>query len=187
MLPVTGELEEASSQSGWTKLIVDDARNTIMLDAPDMHLDAGGIAKGYILDEAARVLAQEGISHALIEAGGDLVVSESPPGKPGWAIEVMNAPLESPIAQKAAKLANAAIATSGDTEQYILIEGVRYSHIMDPETGLGTTSRVMATVIAPDGITADNVATALTVLPQTRADSLLAAHPEVMAFVRRVE
>ena len=185
--PPADAIERAIAHSGWTQMVLNDVDKTVLLQAPEMKLDVGGIAKGYILDEAIQVLSQAGISQAMIEAGGEIVVSNAPPGKAGWNIEIPDAPPGSAIEQLASTLKNAAISTSGDTEQFVVIDGVRYSHVMDPHTGFGSSDRIMATVIAPDGMTADRFATALTVMRSAAADSLLKAHTEVTAFVRRVE
>jgi thiamine biosynthesis lipoprotein len=84
-------------------------------------------------------------------------------------------------------LSHAAISTSGDTAQYLEIDGTRYSHTVDPRTGMGLTTRRIATVVAPDGITADGVATALTLLDQTAAEELLEHFPGARALVRRLD
>jgi FAD:protein FMN transferase len=80
----------------------------------------------------------------------------------------------------------ALLEAGGDTEQFVLIEGVRYSHVIDPHTGLGLTTRRQATVVAEDGVTADGLATALVVLDAERGAALLRAFPQVVAEVRRV-
>lgn len=184
-LPNDETLAAARQRTGWHLITLDTSQKTVTLNAPNMQLDAGGIAKGYILDQALLTLSQHGIRSALIEAGGDLVVSAPPPGRAGWTIEVPNAPPNSPLKKQAQSLSHAAIATSGDTAQFADIDGIRYAHIIDPRTGLGNTSRAMATVIAPHGITADKFATALTVLNPQTAASLLQQHPEIQAYVHR--
>ena len=185
LLPSSDSLKAAKIKIGWQLIELDSPSRSVTLHAENMKLDAGGIAKGYILDEALAVLRFGGIESALIEAGGDIVISASPPGKFGWTIDIPDAPEGSPAYIKAQSLSNAAIASSGDTEQFVEIDGVRYSHVVDPRTGIGIRSRQMATVIAPNGMTADGYATALTAMDSTAAAALLAAHPELTAFVRR--
>ncbi|MBK8251017.1 MAG: FAD:protein FMN transferase [Gemmatimonadetes bacterium] len=137
-----------------------------------MQLDLGGIAKGYILQRALDVLRQHGAPQSLVEGGGDLVVGEAPPGKPGWTIATPLA--DTTMAALAGALANAALATSGPTEQQIVVDGHRESHILDPATGRGTRGPQVATVIGRDAAVADAVATALTVLPPAEGRRLLA-------------
>jgi FAD:protein FMN transferase len=182
-LPSSVELDSAALRVGWHKVHLDPDRRTVRLDVPGMRLDLGGIAKGYILDQGKAELRQHGVAQALLEAGGDIVAGDPPPGLPGWRVAI---PEGGPaLRARTAALANAAVATSGDTEQFVLIEGVRYSHVIDPRTGLGLTTRRQATVVAPDGATADGLATALTVLDDARGAALLKSFPDVVAAVRR--
>jgi len=85
------------------------------------------------------------------------------------------------------ELANSAVATSGDVFQYLEIDGVRYSHIVDPITCLGLTNRCQVTVVAKDGMTADSLATSLSVLPPEDGLSLVEEQPGAAAFMVRLE
>ncbi len=132
-----------------------------------MQLDLGAIAKGYAADEALAMLRAHGVRQALIAVSGDIVAGDPPPGKEGWTIGVANT-------GEQLVLHNAAVSTSGDSEQSLKISGVRYSHIIDPKTGLGLTSRLTVTVIARRGLDADPLATAISVLGEARGRALLA-------------
>ena len=157
VMPAADDLSSALRLVGWQKMKLDDRRRSVDLATPGMLLDLGGIAKGYANDNALAVLRSNGVKRAMIQAGGDIGVSVSPPNTLGWSVRVGGRP-------DALYLSNASIATSGDTEQYVEIDGVRYSHIVDPRTGLGVTSRVQATVIAAKGIDSDPIATMMTVM-----------------------
>ena len=163
-LPDPAALAEARGRSGFRNLVLDAAARTVSLKIPGMMLDLGGIAKGYAADEALRVLRDRGIRSALVAASGDLAIGDPPPGKKGWrvGIDSLNAP-ESKFT-RVLELHNAAVSTSGDTEQFLEIGGVRYSHIIDPATGMGLTDRLAVTVIAEKGIDADGLATSVSVL-----------------------
>jgi thiamine biosynthesis lipoprotein len=143
-----------------------------------MRLDLGGIAKGYILQEAMAVLVARGAPRAMVEAGGDIVVGDAPPGTPGWRIDVPHA--DAAFAARAASLKHAALSTSGATVQFVEIGGVRYSHVIDPRTGLGVTHGFVTSVIARDGATADALATALGVLGSEGAKPMLARFSDVV-------
>jgi thiamine biosynthesis lipoprotein len=181
-LPEEAALAAARRRVGYRHLRFDSTACTLATDVEGIELDLGGVAKGYILDQSLTVLGKCGVASALIEAGGDIVVSGAPPGTPGWRIAVPHA--DSVLPGRAASLVNAAISTSGDAEQFIEIAGRRYSHIIDPRTGLGATTGALATVIAPDGMTADVLATALAVSSPAGAAALLQEYPRVIAAVR---
>jgi thiamine biosynthesis lipoprotein len=183
-LPAADELAPARSRVGWRRVHLDGSACTVALE-PGTQLDLGGIAKGYIVDQALATLAERGVGSALIEAGGDIVVGDAPPGTRGWRIAVPHA--DPSLATRAASLVNAAISTSGDSEQFVEIGGRRYSHIIDPRTGVGTTAGTLATVIARDGATADALATALAVLGPSGSAELIGRHPSAIAAVRSTE
>src|SRR5205814_9160621 len=119
VLPDPAAIERARRLVGWQKLRLDERARTVRLATRGMKLDLGGIAKGYAGDEAQRVLKQQGITRALVEMGGDIVVSGPPPGAEGWTIRAPNAGSNQGPADL--RLANCAISTSGDTEQFVVI------------------------------------------------------------------
>ena len=123
------------------------------------------------------------MTRALIDAGGDIVAGDPPPRKPGWRIGI--APLKAPGGKpdRYLSLNNAAVATSGDAVGFVEIAGVRYSHIIDPHTGLGLTHRSSVTVIAPTGIAADSLASALSVLLPAAGLKLLKKHKQTAALI----
>lgn len=182
-LPEDAALSAARARVSWRYLKLDAARRAAWLDRAGMRLDLGGIAKGFILQEAMTVLVARGTPHALVEAGGDIVVGDAPPGKPGWRVDVPHA--DASFAARASALARAALSTSGATAQSVEISGVRYSHVVDPWTGLGVTHDRVTSVIAADGATADALATAINVLGPDRANRILAKFPVVVALYPR--
>jgi FAD:protein FMN transferase len=177
-LPAPDALEAARALVGWRHLEIDRGRGAIRLAKPGMRLDLGGIAKGYILQQALRTLRQAGLGRALIDTGGDIIVGSGPPGLAGWRIDAADA--DAVFRQRASQLTNAALATSGDESQFVEIDGVRYSHIVDPRTGLGLTHQVTARVIARDGAIADALATALAVMGPEGVAPIKAKFPDVL-------
>jgi len=145
-LPDAATLEAARSLVGWNMVHVGD--KTVTLDKPGMKLDFGGIAKGFACQEAMRAMRKEGVSQAMVSAGGDMVLGDPPPGQKGWRVEIVGRPGR-------VELRNCAVSTSGSTEQFVEIGGERYSHIVDPKTGLGVRHRTQATIIADSGLTTD--------------------------------
>ena len=163
-LPDREALDRARSLVGYKKITLDRGAKTVRLDR-GVKLDLGGIAKGYASEEAVRTIRALGITRALVAGAGDIVVGDPPPGEAGWSIGV--APLDAPGASQPETfllLSNRAVSTAGDAERYVEIGGVRYSHIVDPKTGIGQTERSSVTVVARDGATADALDTAASVL-----------------------
>lgn len=161
--PTDSERDAARRTVGHEKLRLDPAKRTVTLLAPGMQLDLGGIAKGFAADEALAVLHRLGFAQAMVAASGDLALGDAPPGAPGWKVEI--APFKQPLPEPLVLVAaNVGISTSGDTEQFVEIGGVRYSHIVDPATALGLTAPVAVTVIARNAAQADSLATAGSVL-----------------------
>lgn len=187
-LPDPEALHAALQLVGYQSICLDDSTQTVELFKPGMKLDLGGIAKGYAADEALAVLKRHGITQALVAAAGDIVAGDPPPGRDGWRIGI--ASLERPDAppERFVQLRNHAISTSGDAYQYIEINGKRFSHIVDPKTGLGLTRRMSVTVIAPEGVTADSLASTICVLGPEKGMQLVEKTTGVSAiFVEQLD
>lgn len=151
----------------------------------NVRFDVGGIAKGIVMDEALEILRSMGINSALLNASGDLRIGDPPPGKNGWTVGVASLDDE-PAFYK--ELANVGVASSGDANRYVEIDGVRYSHIIDPRTCEPLTRRCVATVLAPTATTADALASALCVLgPQDAPAVLEKIREEGIGDGRRLE
>jgi thiamine biosynthesis lipoprotein len=183
-LPAAERVEAARRAVDYRAIELDPQRRTVLLKKPDMRLDLGGIGMGYAVDEALQVLKRHGIRSAMIDASGDIGVLDAPPGKPGWRIGI--AP-QAGQPTRFALLSNAALTSSGDAGQHIEVGGVRYSHIVDPKTGLGLTDRSSVTVIAADCTTADSLATAISVLGPKRGIDLAKATPGVEVTIEQLD
>ena len=175
-------MRQAQAAVGYRSIVVDQQRRSAQLLKPDMRLDLGGIAKGYAVDQALQELKQLGIDRAIVNASGDMAASGPPPGKPGWLVGV--APLEASAPPSVfGSLTHQAIATSGDAFQYVDIDGVRYSHIVDPRTGLGLTERSSVSILASNCTDADALASAVSVLGPDRGMALVENTPETEAMI----
>jgi thiamine biosynthesis lipoprotein len=150
-----------------------------------MQLDLGGIAKGYSADKALEVLARRGTPSALVAASGDIAIGDPPPGKRGWRVGV--GAFDSNRLDLASNLLlrNAAVSTSGDTEQFAEIGGKRYSHIVDPRTGLGLTERLQVTIIAKHATETDSFATAVSIIGVERGLALVESQQGMAALILR--
>ena len=184
-LPDAGELAAALAVVGHDKLKLDPKAKTVTLAVAGMRLDFGGVGKGFAADEVLKLLRRDfGIARALVAAAGDITCGDAPPGEAGWAVEI--APLRKGGPARTLVLANASVSTSGDLEQVAVIGGVRYSHVLNPKTGLGLTGRRSVTVVARDGTTADAATKAASVLAADEALKFVAKLPgaEVLVAVQ---
>ncbi len=180
-LPDPAILADARSRAGPNLMKLDPEQQSVELLAPGMQLDLGGIAKGYAADEALAVIETHGVESALIEFGGDVVASGPPPGRDGWAVTASLADQQ----HRDMTIENQALSTSGDTQQFVEIDGIRYSHVVDPRTGIGLTSRAAATVIAPKGVLSDALATSLSIMGRNDGlEFVRKYYPEATAYVR---
>jgi thiamine biosynthesis lipoprotein len=187
-LPTEEQRAEALALVGFEKMKLDAAKKTVQLVKEGMKLDLGGIAKGYAADQALLVLKKQGLTRALVAAGGDIAVSDAPPGEAGWKVGI--APLDDPESEpkRFVILKHGAVSTSGDAEQYVEIGGVRYSHIADPKTGLGLVGRMSATVVAKDGTTADAMTKVVAILGAKKGFPIVDATEGAAAmFIRKTD
>ncbi len=184
VLPSEEAISQAKTLVGWRNMVLDSQHRTVFLLKSGMRLDLGGIGKGYADDCAMSVLKKHGIRSALIEAGGDIVVSAPPPDQSGWNIKLANAvtPGQSPDLS----LADCAISTSGDTEQSVTIGGKRFSHIIDPRTGQALTDRIQVTIIARNALTSDSLSTAVSVLGKVQGEKLVQTYSRTSSFIRLI-
>jgi thiamine biosynthesis lipoprotein len=182
ILPDPVDIRRARLLVGWRNMNLDWVTKNVHLTRQGMRLDLGGIGKGFAGDEAQRVLKKHGITRAMVEMGGDIVVSGPPPGTKGWTIRVPNASTtQGPMD---IQFANCGVSSSGDTEQFVVINGVQYSHVVDPRTGMPLTNRVQATVVAKDGLTSDPLSTALTVIAPSDRDRFLKHYKGVKVYIK---
>lgn len=142
--------------------------HTVTLLKADMQLDLGGVAKGYATDQASRVLREHGQDRHLVAASGDIRVWDAPPGVTGWSIGLGGD-------NNTEVLARCAVSTSGNTYQP--------GHIFDPRTLAPIATRDTMTIVAPDGMTADGLATACMVLPAEERAELLTHFPRARLIV----
>lgn len=163
-LPDPDELKRALAKVHYRNIRLDAERRTVQLLVLGMLLDLGGIAKGYAADAILEVLRSRSITRALAAAGGDIAVGDAPPNAKGWKIGITPLLPESKTPPQYVLLKNAAVSTAGDANQYVEIDGVRYSHIVDPKTGMGLVGRRSVTVIAPKGVWSDGLDTAACVM-----------------------
>lgn len=172
-LPSDRAIADAVARTGWQHINLDPGGRKVRFDIPGVRLDPGGIGKGYAAQAALDVLRQSGHPIALVDLGGDLALGDPPPGARVWKIRVSTE--ISPDSE--ILLANTCVATSGDAERSVTIDGRTYAHIVDPRSGWALSTRRAATAIDPDGGLADALASAACVMGSKDLADLRLAYP----------
>jgi len=187
-LPNEELLAKARAAVGWKNLKLNPRDKTVTLTVPSMQLDLGGIAKGYAADQALAVLKSNGIPRALVAASGDIAVGDPPPSKPAWRIGIGamdTGRTNSPQTIHTLLLKNEAVSTSGDTEQFVVIRGKRYSHVIDPRTGIGLEERLQVTIVGHNATDTDSFGKVVSVLGVEEGLRIIEAQPGFAALVFR--
>jgi thiamine biosynthesis lipoprotein len=185
--PTPEEVAQVVARVGLDKVVFDDAARTVKFTVAGMELDSGGIAKGYALDLAAARLRELGVQRGLLDLGGNLLaLPEPPPGRPAYRIGIRN-PRARETHLGVVSLLGQAVSTSGDYERFVVIEGKRYSHLMDPRTGYPVEGMAAVSVIAPNGVLSDCLSTALLVNRGEHLAELQAAYPTLQALLIRAD
>lgn len=181
-LPPDEDIEEAHKAVGFKNVVLHEDARAIELRQPKMRFDFGGIAKGYAVDQGLAAIRESGVTQALVQASGDIAVGNPPPDLPGWKVALAPLNPDDPP-QLFLWLKNSAISTSGDSRQHLIVKGQRYSHILDPRSGQPIQGRSSVSVIAPTGLIADGLATALDVLGPAEGLKLLEKYPGAATFM----
>ncbi|MBK7670418.1 MAG: FAD:protein FMN transferase [bacterium] len=174
--PAADELARTLAATGARHVQVDTVAGTIGFAREGVALDLGGIAKGYALDVARKAMLESGATAGVLDLGGNLLVFGH--GERRAAIVAPDDP-EAVVGE--VSVGNGAVATSGQYERFVEVAGRRRGHILDPRTGLPVAREGSVTVVAPTGLVADVLSTALFVLGPDKAETLLARHPGASA------
>jgi thiamine biosynthesis lipoprotein len=176
VFPSAAEIFEAKQKVGAGKIhLLGDNRVQLLREA--VQIDLGGIAGGYAVDEAARILRENGITNFFIDDAGDIYTGGYNCERKPWRIGVGDPRDRSKMIDIIA-LSNASVTTSGNYEHYYAIQGKRLSHILNPITGYPQEEVVSVTMIAPTAIEADALATALCVLGTRLGTDLVNGLPQ---------
>lgn len=180
-VPGPPEIKEALRHVGYRHIRVDEKARTIAFDDPGTRIGLGGIAKGYAVDRAARVLRRRGIRSATIHAGGDMALLGADGAKP-WRVAIKD-PERPDYTLGWFEASDTTVHTSGDYERMIVVNGKRYHHILDPVTGYPAKDARAVTVIAADGTLGDALSTGLLVMGPEKALRLAESLPGTEALI----
>lgn len=179
-IPSDEELESCLAHVDYQKVALDPTRQAVYISDPGTRLGIAGLAKGYRVDRAARILEDRGITDYIVDGGGDMRVSTGS-SRVSWPIQVAHPRRDTPLGTVG--VSSGAIATSGDYEWFFEQGGVRYHHILDPATGYPARKSTSATVIAPSAVEADALATGLFVMGPEKGLALAERLPGVEALL----
>jgi thiamine biosynthesis lipoprotein len=185
-LPPLEAIAAARSVVGCDAIHVDEEQGTVRFDRAGVELNLNAIGKGYALDRVARGLRRSGVTNALLSAGQSslLAIGPSTPlgaGDGGWEIEIVSPQRAGALAH--VRLRDAALGTSGAGEQYVIADGVRYGHVIDPRTGWPASGVTSASVIASSAADADALSTAFLIGGVALAEQYCAEHTDVAALI----
>lgn len=183
-LPSSAELDAALRLTGREKINLYPERQAVELLQPGMSLDLGAVAKGYAVDQAAAQLTTAaGISHALVNAGGNIKTIGKKPNQEDWRIAIQDPRNANQQLGILRLRPGEAAATSGDYQRYYEADGKRLHHILDRKTGMPVTHTISVTIVAETALLADYYSTLLFILPREQALAVLAEHPEIQSVI----
>ena len=183
-IPSENEIEKRLKLVDYSKIILNEKKISVTFTEPGMKIDLGGIAKGSIVDTAVELIRNRGFTDALVNAGGDIFASgKNRFGKP-WKIGVRHPRKGEDFITKL-EVSNRAVVTSGDYERMVMIDGMRYHHILDAATGKPAEKCISVTVVAPEAETADALSTALFVMGPEKGIEFIEEIPETEALIMR--
>ena len=194
-VPSEEELAAAKAKVGFEKVILDDQKQTVRFAVEGMRLDLGAIGKGYAVDKAIEAAQRAGALGAMVDLGGHIRCFGKPArGRKKWLIglqdpkAVKNPEFQAPGLSESGilltlKLTEQAVATSGDYQQFVLIEGRRYSHIINRRTGISAGGLSSVTIIADSATDADALATAVSVMGAEKGLALIETIPGTEAIL----
>lgn len=182
-LPTEEQLNAAKEISGFDKVTLDLKKHAVSFSKPGMSINLGGIAKGFALDQAMAAAEKAGVHSGWIDIGGNVItLPTTPPGKKDFMAAIRN-PFKTTETFGKITMSHEAISTSGSYERFVTINGKRYSHILNPRTGLPVEDSVSVTVIAETGIASDALSTSIFVAGPTILDKLKLLYPKLKVLI----
>lgn len=173
-LPTKDELNNALQHTGWDKVEIDEAAQTVYINDPATSIDLGSAAKGYATEMVAKKLEEAGLRHAIVNAGGNVRIIGEKIGADYWSVG-----LQIPVLNENSAIAdvyiksNMSFVTSGDYQRYYEVDGKKYHHIIDPHTLYPATHARSITIVTPDSTIADILSTTFFTLSYEEGNALL--------------
>lgn len=181
-VPSDQELEAIRPLTDLKNIVVDDTADTLFLKEKGMRINLGGIGKGFAADYAYNVLLKHGIRSGIVAVAGDLRVFGKRPDGSTWNIGIRH-PRKKEGVMAQVHLSDMAISTSGDYERFFMKNGIRYHHVLSPDTLHPSRGNQSVSVIAKDSTTADAISTAIFAMDPDKGFKLLESLPEVEGII----
>lgn len=162
-MPSKEEITASVEKVGYQNIVLDKENYTVFLKLKGMKIGFGAIGKGYAADKAKQLLISKGVSSGIINASGDMNTWGKQPNGEDWTVAITN-PMNKNKAFALLPLKQGAVVTSGDYEKFVMFDGVRYAHIINPKTGYPSKGIISVTVFAPTAELADALATSIFVM-----------------------
>jgi len=182
--PNPDDLKARLAFVGWKNIELDEQAKTVKLAKPQTQIGLGGIAKGYGVDQAVKVLEKTGLTSFFVQAGGDLFARGKKPDGTSWTAGIRD-PRSDDEKKWFARIgiSDHAFSTAGDYERAYIVGGKRYHHIIDPRTGMPATACRSVTIWAPTALLADEIDDAVFILGPDRGMKLVEQTPGVGAVI----
>ena len=180
--PDKAMIKSSVEKIGYQNIILDENAHTVFLKNKGMRIGFGAIGKGYAADKAKALLQSKGVEAGIINASGDMNAWGTQPDGSAWKIAITN-PLDKSKNYGLFDLNRQAVVTSGNYEKFILVDGQRYAHIIDPRTGLPTKGILSVTVFSPKAELADALATSIFVMGDEVGINLINQLPDIEAII----
>lgn len=174
VFPSKAQIIEAQKLIAFDQIIIDSIKHQIYIPNKAMQLDLGSLGKGFVAQKAINFLQNKGVQYAMIDAGGKIVTLA--PVNEYWQIGINRLREKNKTIATSIRLSNQAVSTSGDAFQFYMYNGHRYSHIINPLSGYGIEIPKNVTVIASNGVTADWLSTACSLLTVSESIQLVAKY-----------
>lgn len=181
-MPTEDEIRKSRATVGFNNIVLDNETNTVFLKLPGMKIGFGAIGKGYAADMAKTLLIENRVAAGIINASGDMSTWGKQPDGTSWKVAITN-PLDKNKVFALLPISNGAVVTSGDYEKYVIFNGKRYAHIIDPRTGYPTRGIVSVTVFAPKAELADALATSVFVMGKEVGLNRINQMPKVACII----
>lgn len=181
-IPETAALETAAKHCDTADIVLDPENRTVFYKDPELRIDLGAVAKGYAVELAAQALEKAGFRSYLISAGGNVRVGDAPAdGRKYWNVSIQD-PDDASVYTDVIHCVNSSVVTSGDYQRYYEVDGVRYHHIISPDTLYPAEGMRSVTVVTADSMEADFLSTALFILSADDGSKLLKTNNGAEAY-----